>query len=106
MNTTFAEFQNVNPEGVIGWIYHLDDNSKSFILCLCRTHTRSVIQSSELLVQINSDKDAILCNDIHAKILMLRYFQREIILKAGDLCPIVVFLGESFIIGSFMGVVL
>ena len=104
-----AEFQNVNPEGVTSRLdIPFDDNSKSFIIKFMQNTYTISYPEFEIHCIDKSDKDAILCNDIHAKILMLRYFSDGRLYESyGEIfCPIVIFLGERFIIGSFMGVVL
>ena len=78
-----AEFQNVNPEGVTSRLdIPFDDNSKSFIIKFMQNTYTISYPEFEIHCIDKSDKDAILCNDIHAKILMLRYFSEGDYMKA------------------------
>lgn len=82
-----AEFQNVNPEEVTSRLdIPFDDNSKSFTIKFMQNTYTISYPEFEIHCIDKSDKDAILCNDIHAKILMLRYFSEGDYMKAaGDL---------------------
>ena len=81
-----AEFQNVNPEGVTSRLdIPFDDNSKSFIIKFMQNTYTISYPEFEIHCIDKSDKDAILCNDIHAKILMLRYFSEGDVYKRQSL---------------------
>ena len=63
-----------------------DDNSKSFTIKFMQNTYTISYPEFEIHCIDKSDKDAVLCNDIHAKILMLRYFSEGDYMKAaGDL---------------------
>ena len=82
-----AEFQNVNPKEVTSRLdIPFDDNSKSFTIKFMQNTYTISYPEFEIHCIDKSDKDAVLCNDIHAKILMLRYFSEGDYMKAaGDL---------------------